>query len=299
MTSGLHYTARRRWFVRCTATVISGAALLAALAAPAQAATVTVGSPLTASFPDTFTGTDTEANGALGDSGANVTSPVNGTIVSWRLVVRGSGEFALRLLRPAAGGAYTGAGTSSRVTGPVGTQTFATSLPIKAGDLLGLDLVTPSSVVGEGSVVGSRVYEWGFGGIGELLADGSTAPPDHNYEGLELGFNAEVAPTNTFSLGATTKNKKKGTATLTFNLPNAGDLAGSGQGALVASTGAVTSKAVPAGSATLVVKAKGKKKRKLNEKGKVKLNLAVTFTPTGGDPGTQSVKVKLKKKKKT
>jgi hypothetical protein len=277
--------------------VISGAGLLAALTAPAQAATVTVGSPLTASFPDTFTGTDTEANGALGDSGTNVTSPVTGTIVSWRLVAKGTGQVALRVLRPAAGGAYTGAGTSNRETpAGSGTQTFAINLPIRAGDLLGLDLVTPASAVGQGAVVGSTVYEWG-GGLA-LLADGSTAPPDNTYEGFELGFNAQVAPSNTFSLGTTTKNKKKGTATVTFNLPNPGDLAGSGQGALVASTGAVTSKAVTAGTATLVVKAKGKKKRKLNEKGKVKLNLAVTFTPTGGDPSTQSIKVKLKKKLK-
>ena len=104
-----------------------------------------------------------------------------------------------------------------------------------------------------------------------------------------------INPTNSFVAGAVTRNKKKGTATLAFNLPNPGDFSGSGQGAQVASTGAVTSKAVPAGIATLVVKAKGKKKRKLNEKGKVKLNLAVTYTPTGGDPSTQSVRVKLKK----
>ena len=131
---------------------------------------------------------------------------------------------------------------------------------------------------------------------GSLLADGSTAPPKNTYPHTELAFNAQVAPTNSFTPGAVTRNKKKGTATLAFNLPNPGDLAGSGQGAQVASAGAVTSNAVPAGTATLVVKAKGKKKRKLNQKGKVKLNVAVTYTPTGGDPSTQSVKVKLKKK---
>ena len=64
----------------------------------------------------------------------------------------------------------------------------------------------------------------------------------------------------------------------------------------MASAGAVTSKAVPAGVATLLIKAKGKKKRKLNDTGKVKLPLSVTYTPTGGDPKTLPVKVKLKKK---
>jgi hypothetical protein len=269
-------------------------ALLAA--SSAQAATVTVGSPLTVSFDDFFAGTHTEANGALGEPGANVTSPVNGTIVSWRVVVQGRiGPFALRVLRPAGGGAYTGAGTSSQVTpDSFGTKTFATNLPIMAGDLLGLDLVTSDSGVGFANAPGSTIYEWP---AGVLVADGSPAQPDRAIQGEELGFNAQVAPSNTFSLGATTRNKKKGTATLTFNnLPNPGDLAGSGQGAQVASTGAVTSKAVPAGTATLLVKAKGKKKRKLNEKGKVKLTIAVTYTPTLGDSNTQSVKVKLKKK---
>lgn len=298
MTSGLRCEVRPRRFFTCTATVISTAALLVALAAPAQAATtVTVGSPLTASFPGDFQGSTTEANVALGEPGANVSSPVTGTIVRWRVVATNTGPVAIRVLRPAGGGAYTGAGTSSQQTPSVGTNTFAANLPIKAGDVVGLDLVSPSSRVGQGTVAGSRVSEWGTaGGSAGFLADGSTAPPDANYFNSELGFNADVVLSNTFSLVGTTRNKKNGTATLAFNLPNPGDLSGSGQGAQVASTGAFPSKAVPAGTATLVVKAKGKKKRKLNEKGKVKLNVTVTYTPTGGDPSTQSMKVKLKKK---
>jgi hypothetical protein len=236
----------------------------------------------------------TAANATLAEPGASVTSPVTGTIVRWRLVVESTGApFALRVLRPAVGG-ETGVGTSSQVTPTsTGTQTFDTNLPVKAGDLIGLDLVTGSSRVGEAvPVAGSTVYQWN-----PALADGSTAPQNTTFPNSELGFNADVEkPSNTFSLGAITRNKKKGTATLTFNVPNPGDLAGSGQGARVASTEAATSKAVPAGAAKLVVKAKGKKKRKLNETGKVKLNLAITYTPTGGDPSTQSLKVKLRRK---
>jgi hypothetical protein len=174
-----------------------------------------------------------------------------------------------------------------------GTQTFDTNLPIKAGDLIGLDLSTGSSRVGEAvPVTGSTVYQWN-----PPLADGSTAQQNVTFPDSELGFNADVeTPSNAFSLGGIRRNKKKGTATLTFNLPNPGDLAGSGNGASVASTEAVTSKAFPAGAAKLAVKAKGKKRRKLNETGKVKLNLAITYTPTGGDPSIQSVNVKLKKK---
>jgi hypothetical protein len=274
--------------------LIAGVGLGALLAASsAEAATVTVGSPLTLSRNFDFVGKTTEANATLGEPGAHATSPVNGTIVSWR-VLDGAGPLALRVLRPAAGGQYTGVSTSSQVTATSDDQTFATNLPIKAGELVGLNLVNGFSHVGDTDPApGSTIVEWGFGTI---LPDGSTESPDNTYSDQELAFNAQVAPTNTFSLGATTRNKKKGTATLTFNLPNPGNLAGSGKGASVASAGALTSKAVPAGSASLVVKAKGKKKRKLNEEGKVKLNIAVSFTPTGGDPSTQSLKVKLKKK---
>ena len=98
---------------------------------------------------------------------------------------------------------------------------------------------------------------------------------------------------NAFTIGTVTRNKKKGTATVALNIPDAGELVASGKGAKAS---AATSKAVGAGQATLVVKAKGKKRRKLNANGKVKLNLAITFTPTGGKPNTQSLKVKLKKK---
>jgi hypothetical protein len=114
---------------------------------------------------------------------------------------------------------------------------------------------------------------------------------------FDFVFAVFVKPSNAVTLGAITRNKKKGTATLTVNVPNPGELTGSGNGVKASSAGgAVISKSVPAGAAQLLIKAKGKKKRKLNETGKVKLNVAVTYTPTGGDPSTQSVKVKLLKK---
>jgi hypothetical protein len=101
---------------------------------------------------------------------------------------------------------------------------------------------------------------------------------------------------NAFTIATIRRNKKKGTATVTVNLPDAGELVGSGNGVKASSAGAVTSKSAPAGPAQLVIKAKGKKKRKLTRTGKVKLNMAITFTPTGGKANTQSLKVKLKKK---
>jgi hypothetical protein len=103
---------------------------------------------------------------------------------------------------------------------------------------------------------------------------------------------------NDFTIASIARNKKKGTATVTVNLPDPGELIGSGKGVKASSARAVTSKSAPAGPAQLVIKAKGKKKRKLATTGKVKLSVAITFTPTGGKAKTVSLKVKLKKKHK-
>lgn len=105
-------------------------------------------------------------------------------------------------------------------------------------------------------------------------------------------------PSNAFTVGKAALNKRRGTATLTVNVPSAGELVASGKGVKAASSfpRAQSSKSVPPGSAQLVIRARGKKKRKLDETGKVTLSIAITFTPTGGDPNTQSMKVTLKKR---
>jgi hypothetical protein len=270
-------------------------------AGTAQAATVTVGSPLTATFSSSFGGTSTEANFALGEPGALTTAPDNGTTASWtiigyRVLVDGTGRYAIRVIHPAAGGEFTGGGTSGPATpSGMGLQSFSANLPISSGDLIGLDLLDSSSSVAQATVAGSMVYEWGNNGF---LADGQTAPPKYTYPNYELGFNADLVPTNTITVGATQRNKKKGTATLNLTLPNPGDLSASGNGVKAASGhGAVISKAVGAGAAQLLIKATGKKKRKLNRTGKVTANVTITYTPTNGDPTTQSVTIKLKKKR--
>jgi hypothetical protein len=102
-----------------------------------------------------------------------------------------------------------------------------------------------------------------------------------------------------FTIDAITRNKKKGTATITVSAQFPGELIATGKGVKASSAGlAVTSKSVGAGQSQLLIKAKKKKKKKLNQKGKVKLNVVVTYTPTGGSAKTQSAKVKLKKKLK-
>ncbi len=94
-----------------------------------------------------------------------------------------------------------------------------------------------------------------------------------------------------FTLGKVEKNKKKGTAKLTVEVPGPGtlDLAGT-------SLKPISKEASAAGDVKLKIKATGKKKKKLNKKGKTKVKPEVTFTPTGGDSKTKETKVKLVKK---
>jgi subtilisin-like proprotein convertase family protein len=112
------------------------------------------------------------------------------------------------------------------------------------------------------------------------------------------GWSLDIKLSNVFTLGAISRNKKKGTATLKVNVPNPGELALSGKGLTTArAAGAVVAKTVPtAGEVKLLIRARGKKKRRLNETGKVKVKPTITYTPTGGDPSTQSRDLKLKKR---
>ena len=167
---------------------------------------------------------------------------------------------------------------------------FPASVPVKTGDVLGVSGNSSVDTACTFAAPGDSVLT-----INANLADGESADFS-SASNHRVNVSAVFVPSNSFTPGAITRNKKKGIATLTVNVPNPGELTGSGNGVKASSAGAVISKSVGAGQAQLLIKAQGKKKKQLNQKGKVKLSVAVTYTPTSGDPSTQSVKVKLKKK---
>jgi len=164
--------------------------------AGAEAAPVTVGSPLTKTFGGTLgsSPTGTWANSVLTEAGANVTSPVDGAIVAWTMAGNYSKgkPFELRVLRPAGPGVYTAVGTSAPGTPTGGTQTFTTDLPIEAGDLIGLNV--NEGYIGTAGVTGGDVIDW-F----PELAEGATLAPPYGGENVELGFNATVQPAPTIT----------------------------------------------------------------------------------------------------
>lgn len=171
------------------------AASTAAFLAPAaQASTITVGSVLPpGSVATEFGQVETFFNTALPEKGANLTSPVDGAIVRWRLQDAEGGPFFLRVLRPNGSGGYMAVGTSNPAT-PSGTglQTFTANLPIKAGDLIGID---PSNATDKVGVVEAAGASYGF--IFPPPFDGATVAPSGTVAGKEIELSAEVQPAPT------------------------------------------------------------------------------------------------------
>ena len=263
---------------------------LLAIASPA-AATVTVGqidsgTPTSCSNSFEFVQRSTPDNSYV--------MPATGVITSWtHRSQSGLGQMpTLKIYRKVAEPArYQVVGHDSQPISQNTTKTFPASIPVKAGDLLGL--------TGAGGAVNIGCLIFGSSGNGEYgyfmgnLGDG--ASNDFLTGGGRLNVSATLQPTNTFTLGKVKRNEKKGTATLTAKVPNPGLLTGSGNGVKVASVARPSRTVSAPGNVKLKIRAKGQKKRQLDQTGKVKLGVNVTYTPTGGDPSTESKKVKLTK----
>jgi hypothetical protein len=182
---------RRR---RAIATAIGACALVLALvgAGGARASTITVGSVLPPSpTPTQFGQVQTFFNTALPEKGANLVSPVSGAIVRWRVQGAKGGPFYLRVLHQNGSGTYSASGTSGPAT-PSGTglQTFTANLPVRAGDLIGIDPTSASDEIGVAEVAGAN-----YGFIFPPPFDGATVAPSGSVAGKEIELSAEVQPT--------------------------------------------------------------------------------------------------------
>ncbi len=276
------------------------AALLVFAAAPVPAA-VTIGQ-LAPSPPASETSADTDRAQPSVTAGNSYVVPATGGVTAWTLTSWSHNaaadvgqELTMKVFRKVADPlTYTVVGHDGpRPLTPSIVNTFQTSLPVKAGDVLGNNSKSPADNASYFPAPGESFID-----IQPGLADGQTGSfVLEAADPLRLNISAVLEPTNTFALGPITRNKNKGTATLEVTVPNPGDLTVGGKG--VKSAGgrtAVTSKAVGGGPVQLTIRVKGKKKRKLNDTGKVKVKPKITYTPTGGAPNTQSRKVKLRKR---
>jgi hypothetical protein len=168
-----------------------------ALAAPGGAFAATlVGSPLTGNFSGAMrscTPACTDFNTALPEPGANVTSPITGVITRWRMMGNAGGaSFQLRVVHSAGGGQYIGVGTSSpEIPAGAGPSTFSTSLPISAGDMIGINV--PSGVTWNGH--SAPVIGAGFVSVQPTLTESPPAQTSNfTVNDAEEGVNADVEP---------------------------------------------------------------------------------------------------------
>lgn len=135
--------------------------------------------------------------------------PFDGTVTSFSVNSGSSGNLVeLRVLRPAGGGEFTGAGTSPAEMLAVGPTTFAVSLPVKAGDILGLDNSNSALIFDTTPSAITAYYE-------PALADGATAAPNNNQLGYRLLLSAVVVQQTTTATGTSSTSTTSTTSTTT------------------------------------------------------------------------------------
>jgi len=290
-----------------------GFALLASttvLLGPAAAqATVTIGSDLgrAPTLASGCAGSCTMATSSLPSADlapGGPISPVNGTVVMWRVRVGSStSQTNLRVITvPSTSGVPTGGGTSSTVTPSINTtSTYSAQLPIGAGDSVGIDCCASSAsqiLVPTPMAVSDR---WA-----PRLVDGAPPRPPDSMLPDEIPVNAVIEPTSAFSISQV-KSGKGGKVSVTATYPNPGTLLGGDarDKSLAAASGgkknqlylksAGTALAVPGQTAILEFKPTKRARTLLHERRKLKAKVKVVFTPTGGTSSSQTLKVKLKR----
>jgi hypothetical protein len=290
----------------CGACLTLAALAVALFSLPATAqATLTVGSSLmrTANASTSCLPNCTVALTALNpelQAADGIASPVNGTVTTWRIVAGNkSGPTAFRVIRPLAGGTYTGGATSPVVNPALDTlNSYPVNLPIQRGDLLGIDCcASPGSTYFTGTGTGGRAFfEPGF------LADGGPGATPSGSDSFEMLLNADIEPTSAFTLTSVRK-RKGGKISVTVQLPNPGTLVAGDPHDYALGAPGVKSLLLKAGETdagpgpvTVTTRTTGRAQDRLAQRGRLKLRVKVVFTPMHGASSAQNVKVKLKTK---
>jgi hypothetical protein len=202
---------RRLRFALVLSLVATGALVGVACA---QAAIVTVGSPLLGTFtPAPYGGEEgaTYASLSIDEPGTNfAVSPVDGRIVSWTEEASEGPAIRMSVLRRAGGTSYAAVGKSApQSIASAGKNTFPADLPIEKGDLVGLD-------IGKGDYLGIIRSFTGLLGYWEpQIEEGNPAFIKASEEGVEVGVNVQVQPAPTITdLGTASGPPSGGTSVL-------------------------------------------------------------------------------------
>jgi len=172
--------------------------------------------------------------------------------------------------------------------------TFASPAPVTAGTQYSIVALNDGSgwFWYSGKTDTASAYEGG------RLYSSPNGPPGTGpwFEGntmADFEFKTYVTPpSNDFSLGKATKNKRTGTAKLEVNVPGPGGV----ELAESRNVRGATKRAESAGTVTLPVRSRGKARKRLGRQGTVRVAVKVTFSPDGGDPAVKGARIKLVKK---
>jgi PASTA domain-containing protein len=171
--------------LKVTAVAVAGAISLLGTSS-AQAATVTLGSPLTHALPSRpIAISATVRQTAL--PGATLVAPFDGQIRSWN-VINASGGWTLQVLHPSGGGFVSTASTHGG-TLEQGIVTFTASLPIRAGDSIGLASDSVGSSIGNSDATPGAAIDL----YAPPLTDNAAPRSASTSRSRELGFNATVS----------------------------------------------------------------------------------------------------------
>jgi hypothetical protein len=198
------------------------------------------------------------------------------------------------ILRPLGGDSFLAvAHDGVHPLAPAASNAFSVNIAVQAGDVLGIDSSGTNFPTACGFVVPGETGERATGAV-TPPNDGETGTfvPD---PGNRINLSAEFEPSNAFSLASTTRNKKKGRATITVDVPGPGTVFLFGKGARPRQTSLATE---TGGSVSLVVIARGKVAKKLRKRGRASVSPTISFTPSGGTPASQSETLKLVRKTK-
>jgi len=239
-----------------------------------------------------------------------MTAPCTGTVTRFRLNgIPTNNTYRLRVVRANGDDTATGTATSAAVSiATEGVNTFATNLPIKIGEFVGVDF--------QDSTEGGLRYLFLPDGLTEFYfykfpADGIPGSPTGDESSSYL-FNADVLcdgegvpppppgpPSNAFKV-VSLKGKK-----LTLELASAGAVTVANPATPKRAKGKAKPKLLKRSSAsggpglvTVPLKLTGAAKAKLEEAGKVKVKAVISFTPNGGATATLTKGFAVKAPKK-
>jgi hypothetical protein len=272
------------------------AALAIAVTASQAAGSVSIGQIAPVTPPVDCAGTDVdEIQPSVSSGNAYVVPALPGVsalmVSSWSTqAATGAGQMlTMKVFRKAAEPAtYQVVGHDGpRPLAPATVNTFESNVPVQPGDLLGLNSSRPAMTACGFAVLGENGRMVRIGN----LADGESGAFGAASADRRTNISAVVEPSNLFTLGGVTRNKRRGTATLKVEVPNPGTLTLAGKGV----TGVVKNPSAP-GVVALRIAAMGGKRQRLIQNGTVKVGARVTYFPTNGHAAIQSRKLVLVKR---